>query len=55
MVSVKESEQLGNAINMLESLNNYLFCKQGKLSINMKFFIYRKIEKIIKFMDKVII
>ena len=54
MVSVKESEQLGNAINILEALNNYLYCKEGKLSINMKFFIYNKIEKIIVFMDSVV-
>ena len=55
MVSVKESEQLGNAINMLEAINNYSFSKQGKLSINMKFFIHNKIEKIIEFIDGVVL
>lgn len=55
MVNVKESEQLGNALNMLEAINNYSFSKIGKLSINMKFFIYRQIEKIIKFIDEVVV
>ena len=55
MVSVKESEQLGNALNMLEALNGLLLKKapsrkryQGRIWISLK------IEKVIEFMDGVV-
>lgn len=55
MVSVKESEQLGNAINILEALNNMLLkMTKRTYSANRKMFIHLKIEKVIEFMDSVV-
>ncbi len=56
MVSVKESEQLGKALNMLEALNGLLLKKAPKRkSFHSRIFIYMKIEKVIAFMDKVVV
>ena len=55
MVNVKESEQLGNAINILEALNGLLLkMTKRTYSANRKVFICIKIEKVIEFMDGVI-
>ena len=48
MVSVKESEQLGNALNMLEALNTIMLEKDKNV------FVFEKIQKIIEFMDGVV-
>ena len=53
MVSVKESEQLGNAINALEAVNRHLVNGIG-VSIAKKYFIAKKIETIIEFMDSIV-
>jgi len=53
MVSVKESEQLRNAINSLEAINNFLISGIG-VSISKRYFVVSKIEKIIEFMDSII-
>lgn len=55
MVSVKESEQLGNAINILEALNSMILkMTKRNYSAIKKVFIHLKIEKVIEFMDNVV-
>lgn len=56
MVSVKESELLGNAINMLEALNGMILkMTKRNYSAIKKIFIHLKIEKVIEFMDSIIL
>ena len=52
MVSVIESEQLGMAFNMLESLNEYMIENQHRTYA--LFYVYEAIGKVIEFMDKVV-
>ena len=55
MVSVKESEQLGNALNMLETLNRMLLLMTKRnYSAIKKVFIHNHIEKVIEFMDSIV-
>lgn len=49
MVSVIESEKLGNALNMLEALNTIMLEGDDK-----NIFVFGKIQKVIEFMDEVI-
>ncbi len=54
MVSVKESEKLGNALNMLEALNGFLLKKAPKRkSFYSRIWIHLEIEKVIEFMNSV--
>jgi len=56
MVSVKESEQLGNAMNILEALNQLLLKKAIKNnSFNSIFWIKQKIDNVILFIDGVVL
>lgn len=54
MVSVKESELFGNAMSMLESLNDYMVGKAGKLPVHTKHYIYGRIVKVIEFIDEMV-
>jgi len=55
MVSVEESEKLGNALNILEALNGLLLLKApSSKSFYGRVWIHLKIEKIIKIMDSVV-
>jgi hypothetical protein len=56
MVSVEESEKLGNALNILEALNKNLLKYSPKRIPNRYWrtvFTHLKIEKVIKFIDEV--
>ncbi len=55
MVSVIESEKLGNALNLLEALNGFLLKKApSRKSYQSRIWIHLKIEKVIAFMDGVV-
>lgn len=55
MVNVKESEQLGNALNMLEALNGFLLKKApSRKSFYARIWINQEITKVIEFMDSVV-
>lgn len=55
MVSVDESEKIGNLLNVLEALNGLLLKKASKRkSFISRVWIHLKIEKVIELMDEVV-
>lgn len=55
MVSVKESEILGNGLNLLEALNGLLLHKSpSRKSFISRIWIVHKITKIVELMDEVV-